>query len=78
MREQVAQRLEQLNSGKTTDKGDAALEEVVQELKEEGLYVSSLKKRKSKKKKSAAMQEEEVAAAPEKPKKKKKAALADE
>lgn len=78
MREQVSSRLEQLNNGKLTDKGDQALEEVVQELKEEGLYVSSLKKRKNKKKKSAALQEEEVAAAPEKPKKKKKAALADE
>jgi len=77
MREQVVKRLDQLNEGKPVDKNDQILEEVVEELKEEGLYVSSLKKRKSKKKKAAA--EEEEAPAQEAPKKKKKkASVADE
>lgn len=75
MREQVTKRLDQLNAGKQVDKSDTALEEVVAELKEEGLYVTSLKKRKSKKTKVA---EEELEAPVEKPKKKKKQSTHDD
>lgn len=76
MKEQVAKRLEQLKNGQKVDKNDQVLEEVVEELKSEGLYVSSLKKRKSKKQKPA---EEEAAAAPgeEAPKPKKKKAIVE-
>lgn len=80
MREQVTKRLDQLNSGLQVDKNDLALEEVVQELKEEGLYVSKLKKRKATKKKASAAMDEEAVPAEEgtKKKKKKKTALAEE
>lgn len=75
MREQVTKRLDQLNSGKQVDKNDQVLEEVVAELQEEGLYVTSLKKRKTKKPK---VTEEEVDAPVEKPKKKKKQSTHDD
>jgi hypothetical protein len=73
MKEQVAKRLDQLKNGQKVDKSDQILEEVVEELKSEGLYVSNLKKRKTKKSKKA--EEEAPVAAEEeaaKPKKKKK------
>ena len=78
MKEQVSKRLDQLNSGLKVDKNDLALEEVVQELKDEGLYVNKLKKRKSKKKESVAMDEEALPVEEPTKKKKKKAALAQE
>ena len=75
MKEQVASRLDQLKSGQKVDKGDHILEEVVEELKSEGLYVSSLKKRKSKKDKKVVENGETVEA--EVPKKKKKKSIAE-
>lgn len=77
MKEQVSHRLDLLNSGKSIDKNDQILEDVVEELKKDGLYVTGLKKRKSKKAKKEAVEEE--ASAQEAPKKKKKKqSLADE
>ena len=75
MKEQVASRLDQLKSGQKVAKGDPLLEDVVEELKSEGLYVSSLKKRKSKKDKKVVENEETVEA--EVPKKKKKKSIAE-
>ena len=73
MKEQVAKRLDQLKNGQKVDKNDQVLEEVVEELRSEGLYVSNLKKRKTKKQKPA--EEEAPAEEASKPKKKKKAVV---
>lgn len=78
MKEQVTKRLEQLNAGKAIEKNDQVLEDVVAELKEEGLYVSGIKKKKSKKNKKAAEPVEEEEAPVAVPKKKKKKSTVDE
>lgn len=78
LKDQVENRLKFLKEGVPTESNDDVMNEVLEELKEEGLYADSkakLKKilrLKKKKAKAAAMEIEEEDAEEEKPKKKKK------
>jgi len=78
MRDQVEQRLQQLNAGGEVEKNQEILEAVVDELAADGLYVADeeaapkKKSKKSKKSKKAVVEESEAEEAEEAPKKKKK------